>query len=542
MQLDRMGREAASPSIASGWSLRTLVAPTAVIGANGMRLGPDGELYVAQAFGSQISAVDLATGASRVVSGADGEIVAPDDLAFDSRGNLFVTEVMSARVSAIRPDGAVQVIAADVPVANGITVHADRIFLSEFNPEGRLWELDANGAAPRLIASGLMMPNALCLGPDNMLYFPLVPLGEIWRVALENGKPERVIGGLDIPTAVKFDAQGRLFVVESGSGMVSLVDPLKQIKTPYAQVAYGIDNFAFGPDGQMYVSHFTDGEIVAVGSDGAQRVVVAGGMTGPFGMAADGAGGLIVADGMSLASVGSDGTVRRPSMLLQHGFPGYVRGVALASDGSAIVTNSAGQCARYRAGEAADVLLDGLEYAMGVVVARSGDILVCDQGGSSGRGRIVAIGADGTTRTVARGLDRPTGLAEAPDGGLFVCESGSGTVRHVSHTGSTLVISGLQEPHGVAVAGGRAVVLDRGSGALYRASSEATGEVLASGLPAGTRGAMTPNVLPGIKDLMPGPLLPFADITTLADGSIALGGDSDGSILVLSPGDDPAGN
>lgn len=535
MPLDRMGLEAASPNLAPGWSLRTLVAPTAVIGANGMRMGPDGELYVAQAFGSQISAVDLGTGVSRVVSGADGEVVAPDDLAFDSRGNLFVTEVMSARVSAIRPDGAVNVIAADVPVANGITVHADRIFLSEFNPEGRLWELDANGAPPRLIASGLMMPNALCLGPDNMLYFPLVPLGEVWRVALENGQPERVIGGLDIPTAVKFDAQGRLFVVESGSGLISLIDPLRQIKTPYAQVAYGIDNFAFGPDGQMYVSHFTDGEIVAVGPDGSQRVVVAGGMTGPFGMAADGTGGLVVADGMSLGNVDSEGTVRRPSMLLQHGFPGYVRGVALAPDGSSIVTNSAGQCARYRAGEIADVLVDGLECAMGVVVSRSGEILVCDRGDSSGRGRIIAIGTDGAARTIASGLDRPIGLAEAPDGALFVSETGSGTVRHVSHLGSTQIISGLQDPHGVTIVGGQPVVLDRGSGVLYRAGAEAGGEVLASGLPAGTRGAMTPNVLPGIKGLMPGPLLPFADIATLADGSIALGGDSDGSILLLSP-------
>jgi hypothetical protein len=46
---------------------------------------------------------------------------------------------------------------------------------------------------------------------------------------------------------------------------------------------------------------------------------------------------------------------------------------------------------------------------------------------------------------------------------------------------------------------------------------------------------MTPKVLPGITGLMPGPLLPFADITALADGTIALGGDGNGSILVLTP-------
>lgn len=531
MVKDRLGLEAVTPGAAPGWSLRVLVRSAALTGANGMRLGPDGELYVAQAFGSRISAIDLASGATRIVSGADGQIISPDDVAFDSRGNLFVTEVMSARVSAIRPGGAIDVVAADVPVANGITVHDDRIFMSEFNPEGRIWELDAAGATPRLIASNLMMPNALCLGPDGLLYFPLVPLGEIWRVALENGQPERVIGGLDIPTAVKFDALGCLFVVEAGSGLVSRIDTATQTKIPFAQVAYGIDNFAFGPDGTMYVSHFTDGEVVEIGRDGAQRVVVAGGMTGPFGMAAQAGGGLMVADGMSLAAVDRDGGVSRPAMLLQHGFPGYVRGVAAAADGRAVITNSAGHCARYRPGEEAEILLDGLDCAMGVVTAPSGEIFVCE----SGSGRIVAIGNGGQARTFAAGLDRPTGLAVAPDGGLFVSEAGSGTLRHVSHMGSTIVLSGLQEPHGVTMLGDDPLVLERGTGTLYRACA-GTGEVLASGLPAGTHGAMAPNVLPGIAGLMPGPLLPFSDIATLPDGSIAVGGDADGSIIVVVPG------
>ena len=532
----RLGLDTSVPQVATGWAIRPLVNPAALIGANGMRWGPDGELYVAQAFGSQISAVDVATGAARVVSAADAQIIAPDDVAFDSRGNLFATEVMSARVSAIRPDGSVDVIATDVPVANGISVHGDRIFMSEFNPEGRIWELDANGAAPRLIASGLMMPNALCLGPDNMLYFPLVPLGEVWRVALDKGTPERVIGGLDIPTAVKFDTAGRLFVVESGSGRVSQIDIATRTKSEHARVAFGIDNFAFGPGGEMYVSHFTDGEITEIGLDGTQRVAVAGGMTGPFGMASDGRGGLIVADGMSLATATGQGAVNRPAMLLQHGFPGYVRGVAAAADGTAIFTNSAGQCARYRAGGEAEVLIDGLDCAMGVIITKAGEILISDSGG----GRIVAIGEDGRARNVASGLDRPTGLAEAPDGGLFVCEAGAGTLRHFGHLGSTVVLSGLQEPHGVSVMGGDPVVLDRASGTLHWATAGGIDQILATGLPVGTHGTMTPNVLPGIKDLMPGPLLPFSDIATLAGGSLAVGGDANGSIVVLAPAPAPA--
>ena len=89
-----------APRAASGWSLRALTAPSVLFGANGMRVGPDGRLYVAQAFGSQVSAVDIATGAVATISPIGGAIVAPDDLVFDTHGTLYATEVMSARVCA----------------------------------------------------------------------------------------------------------------------------------------------------------------------------------------------------------------------------------------------------------------------------------------------------------------------------------------------------------------------------------------------------------------------------------------------------------
>ena len=52
-----------STSVASGWKCTRLTPPSALFGANGMSFGPDGWLYVAQAFGSQISAIDTVSGA-----------------------------------------------------------------------------------------------------------------------------------------------------------------------------------------------------------------------------------------------------------------------------------------------------------------------------------------------------------------------------------------------------------------------------------------------------------------------------------------------
>jgi len=53
---------ARQPSLAEGWSLERLTPPSRLFGANGLRTGPDGRVYIAQVTGSQISALDPATG------------------------------------------------------------------------------------------------------------------------------------------------------------------------------------------------------------------------------------------------------------------------------------------------------------------------------------------------------------------------------------------------------------------------------------------------------------------------------------------------
>ena len=80
---------AGSPSLAEGWAMERLTPPSRLFGANGLRTGPDGRIYIAQVTGSQISALDIETGRLDVVSPKGGDIIAPDDVAFDpTRGPL----------------------------------------------------------------------------------------------------------------------------------------------------------------------------------------------------------------------------------------------------------------------------------------------------------------------------------------------------------------------------------------------------------------------------------------------------------------------
>ena len=79
--------------------------PSRLFGANGLRTGPDGRIYVAQVAGSQISTLNVDTGELETVSAQGADIVAPDDVDFDAQGNLYATEYYDGRVSVRGTDG-----------------------------------------------------------------------------------------------------------------------------------------------------------------------------------------------------------------------------------------------------------------------------------------------------------------------------------------------------------------------------------------------------------------------------------------------------
>ena len=211
-QPSRYARDSSIPSpvdVAECWRLERVTAPSRLFGANGLRTGPDGRVYIAQVTGSQISALDHRTGELGTVSPKGGDIVAPDDVAFDASGNLYATEVMDGRVSMLDTAGRARVLRDDVPSANGITVHQGRLFIGECREGGRLLEFDLGGGAPRVLLENVPSPNAMEVGPDGLLYFPVMGANEIWRIDPDGGADSSVVAGdLGVPDSVKFDSAG----------------------------------------------------------------------------------------------------------------------------------------------------------------------------------------------------------------------------------------------------------------------------------------------------------------------------------------------
>ena len=518
------GSDAREPQAMPGWHITRLLPASGLYGANGMQFGPDGRLYVTQAFGSQVTAVNVTSGALEVISPVSGAIVAPDDVAFDSHGTMYITEVMSARVCARAPDGKVRIVADNLPGANGITIHNDRVFIDEFRRGGRIFELYPHSdRAPRMIADDLRGPNALMVGPDGKLYFPLVPQGEVWRVDVETGVREKVVDGLKSPPAVKFNRKGELIVPQAGNGEVVRIEVQSGAKTVIAKVRPGIDNFAFSPDNHMFISHFVDGGVAEVATDGSntERILVPKGLVGPWGIACGDGGQLYLNDGLSLAVLSANREVSRLGGLLDNSFPGFVRSLAAGVAGELWLTTMAGDVVQFFPdGRPFNMIARKLKNPYGLARLSDGAVAVAE----AGTGKLLRVDTAGQVTTIAEGFDQPGEVVAANDGAIFVSETGKKRVAQIDKTGKvTSVIDSLDQPKGLALRQGSLLVLDRGTKEL-RTVDTASGkqQVIAHHLPVGDP--------PGCSR---GPMDFSGGLAVGTDGTIYIAGDGEGSVLTL---------
>lgn len=515
-----------NPTAAAGWRVERITEPSRLFGANGLRTGPDGRVYVAQVTGSQISALDLGTGKLETISAKGGDIVAPDDVAFDGDGNLFATEVMDGRVSVRDAAGRTRVLRDDLPCANGITVHQDRLFVNECRDGGRLMELDRGTGAERILLEDLPSPNAMEVGPDGLLYYPLMTANEIWRIDPNGGEPQRVAADLGVPDAVKFDSQGYLVSTQVASGQVLRIDPRSGEKILLAQLNPGIDNLTFVGD-RLFVSNFT-GEITEIVGVGQTRTLLGGGLNWPLDLAFGEDGRLYVADGTYFYTVADDGSLQTVGMLFSPGYPGFLRGVAPVGDNAFVVSTSGGQIGRYRPADGlTDYLADGFDQLYGVAVGPNERIVFTELG----TGRVHALGSGGP-EVLATDLRDPVGVVFDADGRPLVAESGAGRVVAVGGATET-VVDGLQRPQGIAVADGVLYIVDAGAKEVVAVNLATDARTtIASDLPVGPPPGVQPKPLKGMPPFS-GPQGPFAGIAVGPDGTLYVSADGEGSVLAL---------
>ncbi len=516
-------------SLAEGWTLQRLTQPSRLFGANGIRTGADGRIYVAQVSGSQISAIDVATGSVEAISPMGSDIVAPDDLVFDEAGNIYVTEITEGRVSMRAPNGTTRIVHGDMPCANPITMHNGRLIAGECRMGARIMELDLHGGAPRMILADVPMVNAFSVGPDGKLYFPVMATNEIWRIDLAGGAPETVAGDLGVPDSVKFDSKGYIISTQVHSGQVLRIDPRTGARVVLANLTPGLDNSTFVGD-RLFVSNLS-GCIMEILADGGTKELVPNGLNWPLGLALGDDERLFIADGACSYMLRPGSEIQSAGMLFTQGYPGYARGVAASGPGEFVITTGTGTVARYRPdfGES-DVLATGYDQLYGLAIARDGGIIFAE----SGTGRVHAL-RSGNVELLAAGLNHPSGVAIGTDDVIFVAESGAGRVVSVTGGKASIAVDGLNKPQGILVRNGQLLIVDAGSKELIECDlASGARRSVASALPVGAPAGVVPKYIGPIGNLS-GPMGPFAGIAAGADGALFISGDAEGSVLAICP-------
>ena len=520
-------RGALEPDLKEGWQLSRLTRPSRLFGANGLRTGADGRIYVAQVAGSQVSAIDVNSGDIETISPMGADIIGPDDLAFDETGNLYATEITEGRVSVREPNGRYRILQGDMPCANPITMHQGHLYAGECRPGGRIMELDINGGPPRIILEDVPMPNAFEVGPDGLLYFPVMGTNEIWRVSPQGGKPEVVATDLGVPDSVKFDAQGFIVSTQVASGQVLRIDPRSGEKTVLAQLAPGLDNCTF-VDGRLFVSSIT-GRICEILEPGKVRDLVPEGLQWPMGLAVDDSGVLFVADGGFTYTLQPGGVPELVGMLFSPGFPGFTRGVKALGNGEWLVTTANGDVARFRpAQQESEVLAGGFDRLMDVATAPGGGTVFAEYG----TGRVLGL-ESGDVITLADGLDKPVGVAIADDGTCYVSESGGGRIVRVAGGRAETVVDGLAQPEGLDIHQGKLYCVDALARQLV-VYDPVTGsrDIIASNLPVGAPPGVERKQLGAVGNLS-GPMTCFTGHCTGTDGTVYVSADAEGSVIAL---------
>ena len=228
--------------------LEVIATGADIAGTNGIHFGPDGLLYITSVIGSDLTVIDPETGAvEKHFTAADG-VIGPDDVAFASDGSYYWTSILTGEVAGFNTEGEKVIAAQLAPGSNPITFSPDdRMFVSQCFLGTNLYELDRFGVEePRLIADDLGPGcglNGMDWGPDDRLYGPRWFHGEVVSFDVDTGERRVEATGFTTPAAIKFDSQGILHVLDTGTGELIRVDGESQ--TVVATLTPGLDNFAF---------------------------------------------------------------------------------------------------------------------------------------------------------------------------------------------------------------------------------------------------------------------------------------------------------
>lgn len=237
-------------------------------GPDGLSVGPNGHVYVADTWGQRIRAIDPHTGIIRTVAGngarayggdggpaTEAYLGNPSDVSVDSQGVVVIADTRHGHVRRVDDDGIIH------------------------NAAGAAFQWDKGDGGPALNAN-LIHVSAVAHDAADNIYVGDSGVGRIRRIDARTGIIETV-AGIGLPgcdgdggaavaarirgvASITFDAAGNMYFTDSASHVIRRVDTQGTITTPVGSGERG-----FSPDGTPATEAKLDSPHgVAVSADG----------------------------------------------------------------------------------------------------------------------------------------------------------------------------------------------------------------------------------------------------------------------------------
>jgi len=229
-----------------------------------------GSLFVSEQFGHQVLRFN-----SRGTSQTFASVGAPDGMALDAAGNLYVASCDDSTVYRISRNGEKVIFISGNLIGNPTSLAIDslgNLFVGKtVNPAGII-KVTPDGTAS-LFASKVE-PNGLAVDASDNLFATDLRTNGIYMYT-PDGSRTTFATGFSFPLKMAFDSAGNLFVSDITAGTVIKITP-DGTRTTFAAGLDAPDGLAFDPKGHLYVTDYEVGNIFKFDPDGSSSLFATG--------------------------------------------------------------------------------------------------------------------------------------------------------------------------------------------------------------------------------------------------------------------------
>jgi len=218
-------------------------------------------LYLTRWMYGDIFKVDSNGTATKLPESANSNL---RDLAFDSKGTLYVAQTNGQISTVDTSSGAVTPIAIGLSSPYGLAFdNSDTLYVSDWS-DGKILTVDTSDGTVTTLTTGFSKPASITFDSSGTLYVAESGSGKISTVRTNPGEITTLATGLSAPYGLAFDSNGTLYVTEDTGGnndRISTVDVATGTVTPLVEVLVAPRSLAFDNDGLLYVAEAGSNQI-----------------------------------------------------------------------------------------------------------------------------------------------------------------------------------------------------------------------------------------------------------------------------------------